>query len=82
VFDNEFKVVGQKVVGEQHLKLRLATRDRVLDGIAFRQLQPGENAPSLDRIHAAFQLDINEFRGAKSLQLIIEYMKPAEPSSP
>lgn len=81
VFDNEFKVVGQKVVGEQHLKLRLATRGRVLDGIAFRQLQPGENAPSLDKIHAAFQLDINEFRGAKSLQLIIEYMEPAEPTS-
>ena len=76
VFDNEFRVISQKVVGEQHLKLRLATRDRVLEGIAFRQLQPGEEMPKLERIHAAFQLDLNEFRGAKTLQLIIEYMEP------
>lgn len=76
VFDNEFRVISQKVVGGQHLKLRLATRDRVLEGIAFRQLQPGEEMPELERIHAAFQLDLNEFRGAKTLQLIIEYMEP------
>ncbi|MGB5709026.1 MAG: single-stranded-DNA-specific exonuclease RecJ [Arenicellales bacterium] len=76
VFDNEFRVISQKVVGEQHLKLRLATRDRVLEGIAFRQLLPGEEMPRLERIHAAFQLDLNEFRGAKTLQLIIEYMEP------
>ncbi|MGI9317845.1 MAG: DHHA1 domain-containing protein, partial [bacterium] len=82
VFDNEFRVLGQKVVGEQHLKLRLATEGHVLDGIAFRQLQPGEKAPNLECIHAAFQLDLNEFRGVKSLQLIIEHMEPVgEPSS-
>ena len=76
LFDNEFKVIGQKVVGDQHLKLRLATRDQVYDGIAFRVLQPGEAAPDLDWIRAAFQLDLNDFRGIQSLQLIIEYLEP------
>ena len=76
VFDNVFKVIGQKVVGDQHLKLRLAMGNQVLDGIAFRFIQPGETAPNLDRIRAAFQLDLNEFRGTKSLQLIIEHLEP------
>ena len=76
LFDNEFKVIGQKVVGEQHLKLRLAARGQVYEGIAFRLLQPGDAAPDLDRVRAAFQLELNEFRGVKSLQLIIEYLEP------
>ncbi len=78
VFDNEFQVLGIKVVAEQHLKLRLGTPGRAMDAIAFRQLQPGQPAPQLGRIKAAFQLDINEFRGVKSLQLIIEHIEPLD----
>ncbi len=75
VFDNEFKVLNLKIVGEQHLKLRLASNGRLLDAIAFRQLEPGQPAPQLGRIKAAFQLDINEFRGTRSLQLIIDHIE-------
>ena len=77
-FDNEFQVLGIKVVAEQHLNLRLGTPGRAMDAIAFRQLQPGQPAPQLGRIKAAFQLDINEFRGVKSLQLIIEHIEPLD----
>ena len=82
VFDNEFRVIGQKVVGDQHLKLRLALGNQVFDGIAFRLIQPGETAPNLDWIRAAFQLDLNEFRGTKSLQLIIEHLEPVSKVNP
>ena len=77
VFDNEFRVVSQRVVGEQHLKLRLRTRDRLVDAIAFRVLEPGEKPSLPDRIRAVFQLDVNHFRGESGLQLIIEHMEPA-----
>ena len=77
-FDNEFTVVSSRVVGEQHLKLRLRARDRMVDAIAFRALQPGETPPELDRIRAVYQLDVNHFRGERSLQLIIEHLEPVQ----
>lgn len=75
VFDNEFKVVSHRVVGGQHLKLRLRTRDRLVDAIAFRVLEPGEEPSLPDRIRAVFQLDVNHYRGESTLQLIIEHME-------
>jgi single-stranded-DNA-specific exonuclease len=78
VFDNEFRVVSQRVVGEQHLKLRLRSRDRTLDAIAFRHLEPGQEPQEYDLIRAAFQLDINEYRGESNLQLLIEHLEPLQ----
>ncbi len=75
VFDNEFRVVQQRVVGKRHLKLRLSTSDRTVDAIAFGQLEEGEIPPKMDRIRAAYRLNINEFRGARSLQLIIDHLE-------
>ncbi len=75
VFDNEFRVVSHRVVGEQHLKLRLRTRDRLIDAIAFRVLEPGEVPSVPDRIRAVFQLDVNHYRGESKLQLIIDHME-------
>ena len=76
IFENRFRVINQKLLGGQHLKLQLALDNQMVEGIAFRYLQPGEEMPTLDAITAVFQLDINEFRGDKSLQLIIEYLEP------
>lgn len=76
LFDNEFRVLSVRVVGQQHLKLRLATPGGVVDAIAFRQLEVGQPAPELSHIRAAFQLDINEFRGERKLQLIVEHIEP------
>ncbi len=76
VFDNEFIVVSKKVLDERHLKLSLRTRDRVVNAIVFRALEPGQLPTLPDRIRAAFQLDINHFRGESQLQLIIEHLEP------
>ena len=76
VFDNEFRVLSQRVVGGQHLKLRLRSRDRTVDAIAFRHLEPGQEAPEYDHVRAAFQLDVNEYRGERNLQLIVEHLEP------
>ena len=77
VFDNEFGVVSHRVVGEQHLKLCLRSRDRTIDAIAFRALEPGQVPSVPDRIRAVFQLDVNHYRGESRLQLIVEHMEPA-----
>jgi len=76
VFDGDFEVVDWRVVGEKHLKMELqsADADHAISAIAF-------NAPasliqeSDGYIHAAYRLDVNEFRNKKTAQLIVEYME-------
>ena len=71
LFDDEFKVVSQRVVGEKHLKLVLEKEGEMFDAINFFydesiELNEGSN------VHAIYKLDINEFRGNQSLQLMVE----------
>ncbi len=76
IFDGEFMLVNSRVVGERHLKLVLTTQDKdnFLDAIAFNQadMQPQSNQ---EKLRAAYRLDVNEFRGNRSCQMIIEYME-------
>lgn len=71
LFDGDFRVVFQRVVGERHLKLRLAPvgSNEVLDAIAFNQADRGVLP---EQVHLAFRLDVNEFRGLVQPQLIVE----------
>lgn len=77
LFDGRFEVLDQRIVGEQHLKLRLRpdNSNRSLDAIAFRLIQPGESMPQLTLIRAAYRLDINEYQGTRRVQLIVEYLE-------
>ena len=72
-FDGCFRVVQQRIVGDRHLKMVLSPRgdSRRIDAIAFNQAA-GETCTG-DEIHAAYRLDVNEFRGSISPQLIVEY---------
>ncbi|WP_114765909.1 single-stranded-DNA-specific exonuclease RecJ [Vibrio rhodolitus] len=78
VFDGEFKVLHQKLVGEKHLKLMLEPLFKghptniMIDGIAFNvDLRRWPDA-SVKTVHLAYKLDVNEFRGNQSLQLLID----------
>ena len=79
-FDGEFHVVQQRLLAEKHLKLVLSPIGKpqsVLDAIAFnvdRDLWPDCN---ITRIRAVYRLDVNEFRGQRTVQLILEYIAPA-----
>jgi single-stranded-DNA-specific exonuclease len=66
------------VVGEKHLKLKLVHRDSdtPLEAIAFRQAEKIEVQPG-DPLQIAYRLDINEYRGNVTLQLVVEYMEHA-----
>ena len=77
LFDGEFEVEQQRVVGERHLKLKLrwpGTR-RLIDAIAFHANL--DNWPEKVRhVQAAYRLDVNEYRGERTLQLIVEHLTP------
>lgn len=71
-FDDQLEIISQRLVGGKHLKLVLANDDGVvIDGIHFNaDLNVWPN-PNIKRAHLVYQLDVNEFRGNQSLQLII-----------
>lgn len=78
IFDGVFTVIKQTLLGGRHLKmlLELPLSNLLLDAIAFNvdpALWPDK---SIHQIRMAYKLDINEFRGQRSLQLIIEKMWP------
>src|SRR5216684_505482 len=72
MFCDEFEVLGQRVVGEKHLKLKLARAGRTVEAMRFNSLDP---LPS--SVRAAYRLSVNEFNGTQNLQLIIEHWEQA-----
>ena len=78
IFDGEFFVVQQRIVGEKHLKLVLAldaAAKQTIDAIAFNiDLQQWPNT-QVTRVNVAYQLSVNVFRGQESAQLLIKYIE-------
>lgn len=74
VFDGVFEVISQRLVADKHLKLVLSANDTHFDAIAFNvdtAIWPNEAA---NTIAAVFKLDVNEYRGDRQLQLVIEHL--------
>ncbi|MGH8109457.1 MAG: single-stranded-DNA-specific exonuclease RecJ [Arenimonas sp.] len=76
VFDNIFEVKEWKVLSERHLKysLRLEGTDFTLSAIHFGGYA-GVEPPR--RLHAAYQLELDDFRGRRDIQLLIRHSLPA-----
>lgn len=79
LFDGQFKVLDQRLVGNKHLKLTVLAKDYAtpLNAIAFNVDLANWPNPDCEYIHAAYRLDVNEYQGQQSLQLIIEYFEKA-----
>lgn len=73
MFDGEFQLMDQKLVGSKHLKMMVKHESGLLiDAIAFNvDLEVWPN-PRCTLVNLAYKLDINEFRGRTSLQLMVE----------
>ncbi len=69
-FDDRFRIVSQRIVGQGHLKLQLACpgADAVYDAMAFGR----EQRLAGDCAQLAYRLVMDEFRGRERLQLMIE----------
>ncbi|MDX1812733.1 MAG: single-stranded-DNA-specific exonuclease RecJ, partial [Gammaproteobacteria bacterium] len=78
MFDGIFRLQQQRIVGEKHLKLVLQPQNssQAVDAIAFNALEYVEQGLTPgDQIRVAYKLDVNEFRGARNLQLMVEYIE-------
>jgi single-stranded-DNA-specific exonuclease len=78
LFHGVFQLVQQRVVGERHLKVVLKSEcgSVQLDGIAFgvdREIWPN---PTVRWVELAYKLDVNEYRGQESVQLLIAHIQP------
>jgi single-stranded-DNA-specific exonuclease len=72
LFDDEFTLVQQRIVGEKHLKLVVEKKGEIFDGIAFNVDVKAWPNSKAEKIHLAYRLDVNEFRGKRTVQLMIE----------
>ncbi|WP_430543186.1 single-stranded-DNA-specific exonuclease RecJ [Xanthomonas sacchari] len=77
LFDGEFEVVQWRVLKERHLKLSLRCPGRAapLNAIHFNGWhgrEPGR------RVHIAYRLVADDYRGGDAVQLVVEYCLPLD----
>ena len=72
-FMGEYEVVEQRIVGGRHLKLRLRriAAEPVFDAILF-----GREAPLPSRVSTVYRVQVNEFNGMRSVQLVLDHWQP------
>ena len=70
LFYDEFKVINQRIVGEKHLKLILEKDQKRFDAIYFNCTEINSN-----NVNAVYALDVNEYKGLRTLQLQIRYVE-------
>lgn len=70
LFSGPFDVIEHRTVGENHLKLTVqpAGGGKSIDAIAFNQAGPSWRGT----VQLVFRLDVNEYRGFESPQLVVE----------
>ncbi|MEX2124169.1 MAG: single-stranded-DNA-specific exonuclease RecJ [Woeseia sp.] len=70
LWSGEFELVEQRTVGENHLKLKVRPLrgSGYLDAIAFNQAGSAHRGT----VRLAYRLDVNEWRGVESPQLVVE----------
>jgi single-stranded-DNA-specific exonuclease len=73
-FRGAFRVRAQRVVAQKHLKLTLDLAGRPFEAMRFGS---ADTVP--DTIEATYRLDLNEYQGLTSLQLILERCEAATP---
>ncbi len=76
VFDGEFEVIQARVLTGQHLKLvlRKPGSELLIDAIAFF-IEKAELWLGVRKLNMAYKLDVNEFRGQRSVQLNVQYLE-------
>lgn len=79
-FDGIFKIIDQRVLSGKHLKLIVSPEnsEAQIDAIAFNidtDQWPGDRCR---KVALVYSMDINEFRGRRKLQLMIEQIEPIQ----
>tara|TARA_R110000772_G_scaffold161502_13_gene272659 strand:- start:833 stop:2554 length:1722 start_codon:yes stop_codon:yes gene_type:complete len=73
LFIGDFEVLDQRVLGARHLKLLLQApaSEQAIDAIAFN-VSAEILGSKLSNLELLYRLQVNEFRGVRSVQLMIE----------
>ena len=77
LFDGRFNLINHRRVGENHLKLTLSpltAPQQSLDAIAFNVASDKWPGADVSEIEIAYRLQINEFRGQQTVQLMVEHI--------
>ncbi len=72
-FLGEFEVVEQRIVGGRHLKLRLR---RIAAEPVFNAILFGREAALPSRVSTIYRVQVNEFNGMRSVQLVLDHWQP------
>jgi single-stranded-DNA-specific exonuclease len=77
-FEGRFHLLQQRIVGQRHLKLVVTPEagSLALDAIAFNVDPLVWPDPSVEKVRLVYRLDVNEFRGQCSLQLMVDHLLP------
>lgn len=78
-FHGEFRLLQQRIVGQRHLKMVLQEPQTglALDAIAFNVDTEVWPNTDIQRVQLVYKLDVNEFRGQRNLQLMVDWLEPA-----
>lgn len=78
LFDGKFRILQQRLVGEKHLKLMVEplAGGPLLDGIAFNIDNTAWPDNSVRVVELAYKLEVNEYRGNRNVQLLIQHLWP------
>ena len=71
-FFDTFEVREQRIVGGEHMKLKLGRGGRAFDAMLF---QCCEELPP--RVDAVYRLDLNDYNGTRGLQLTVQHWRAA-----
>ena len=76
LFDDEFFVRDVRVMRERHLRFRArrVRGAREIDAVAFNQADRLRGHRP-DRLRLVYRLDVNDFRGVRSAQLLVQHME-------
>ncbi len=79
LFDGTFRLLNQKLVGGKHLKMLLEPMQggTMIDAIAFNIDPRAWPDLSVQFVHLVYRLEVNEFRGNRNVQLLVDYLLPA-----
>ena len=82
-FRGRFRVCDQRAIGGRHLKLRLAPIAAAPTALPHEAVMFGQDAPLAEIIEAVYRLDVNEWNGTRSVQLVLDHVDvPAAPDAP
>jgi len=75
LFDGEFKLLQQRLVGSQHLKMTLEFEGKTIEAIAFNIDVEFWPNPMVKNVYCVYRLEINEFRGNRTVQMLVEVLE-------